>query len=134
MDSSPIMQSTCQQLKEPCGEESIFTKYRSIDGACNHITDRDLGQSFTSYARLLLPTYLDGIMEFRRSVNRRHALPSARQISNAIVENVDVADKEFTLAVMQWGQFIAHDVAHTAESKMSKYLHFSFVSVSVVGK
>lgn len=120
MDSSPVMQSTCDILKEHCREEEIFSKYRSIDGSCNHISDRDLGQSFTSYARLLFPAYLDGIMEFRRSVNKKHALPSPRQISNSLVQNIDVADKEFTLAVMQWGQFISHDMAHTAESKMSK--------------
>lgn len=116
------MQPTCETLKEHCREEDIFSKYRSSDGSCNHVSDRDLGQSFTSYGRLLAPAYLDGIMEIRRSVTRKHGLPSARQISNALVQNVDVADKEITLAVMQWGQFISHDMAHSAESKMSKYL------------
>lgn len=120
MDSSPVMQPSCDTLKATCTEEDRFSKYRSLDGSCNHGSDRDLGQSFTSYGRLLFPAYLDGIQEFRRSTNRRHALPSAREVSNKLVKNVDAADKELTLAAMQWGQFVGQDMAHTAESKMGE--------------
>lgn len=85
------------------------------------MTDGSLGASFTGYKRLLFADYLDGIQEFRRSVNKKHALPSARVISTSLVKHADIPDKDRTLAVMQWGQFVGHDLAHTATSKMGEY-------------
>lgn len=65
---------------------------------------------------------MDGIQEpRRRSVIKKHALPSARVISNSLDEGTDVADEKITLAVMQWTQFFGHDLAHTATSRMSEY-------------
>lgn len=57
-------------------------------------------------------------------MNKKHALPSARVISTSLVKHADVIDKDRTLAVMQWGQFIGHDMAHTAASKMGKLIIF----------
>lgn len=55
-------------------------------------------------------------------MTKKHALPSPRVISNALVRNSEVIEKELTLAVMQWGQFVGHDLAHTAVNKMSKLI------------
>lgn len=119
MKDTPL-HTTCENFKKPCNEEARYSKYRFIDGSCNHLTDGSLGASFTGYKRLLFADYLDGIQEPRRSVTKKHALPSPRVISNALVKNSDVIEKELTLAVMQWGQFVGHDLAHTAVNKMSK--------------
>lgn len=49
-------------------------------------------------------------------------LPSARVLSIALSQNWDSPDPSVTLAAVQWGQFVASDLAHTAVSKMCKYL------------
>jgi len=42
----------------------------------------------------------------------RSRLPSARVVSISNVADVDNPEQDFTLAVMQWGQFIDHDLTH----------------------
>ena len=44
-------------------------------------------------------------------------LPSARAVSQQTTITADEDYKKFTLMVMQWGQFLDHDVTHTALSK-----------------
>lgn len=60
------------------------------------------------------------------SINKE--LPSARLISTTLSQNKDAPDTSVTLATLQWGQFIAEDMAHTAISKMCK-LQLKFTSV-----
>lgn len=38
-------------------------------------------------------------------------LPSARAISIILFPDVDINDKRWTLATMQWGQIITHDMS-----------------------
>ena len=53
------------------------------------------------------------------------SLPSARQVSVTIAKDRDLPDRSLTLAMMQWTQFVEHDLSHTPTSKMST-LHCSF--------
>ena len=39
-------------------------------------------------------------------------LPNERKISNTVLIDLDDPDPQFTLSVMQWGQFIDHDLTH----------------------
>lgn len=39
-------------------------------------------------------------------------LPNVRDASNNILLDVDLPDSDFTLAVMQWAQFMDHDLTH----------------------
>ena len=58
--------------------------------------------------------------EFRTPVAARQGnerLPSARAVSNAIHTNSDADTKTFTMMVMQWGQFIDHDITSTPQSR-----------------
>lgn len=48
----------------------------------------------------------------------KKALPSARAISASVTGVNDQSDPTKTLAVMQWSQFISHDLAHTPVRKM----------------
>ena len=53
----------------------------------------------------------------------RSELPSSRQLSSALISHEDRPDNEFTLLLMQWGQFVDHDVTHTPLNKgWFKYL------------
>lgn len=39
-------------------------------------------------------------------------LPNVRVVSNNILLDVDIPATQFTLGVMQWAQFIDHDLTH----------------------
>lgn len=85
------------------------------------MTKRGLGKSFTSYKRLLSPDYVDGIQEPKYSTYRRQSLPSPRLISSEIAKDIIAVDKDRTLALVKWAQFISHDLSHTVSNKMSEY-------------
>ncbi len=40
-------------------------------------------------------------------------LPSPRSASDALIPDRDKPSPEFTLMLMQWGQFLDHDLTHT---------------------
>ena len=44
-------------------------------------------------------------------------LPSARDISSKVIIDKDNVYDNFTLLIMQWGQFLDHDVTHTPITK-----------------
>ncbi|XP_047347771.1 peroxidase-like isoform X2 [Vespa velutina] len=93
-------------------------KYRSIDGSCNNIDNPSWGSAMTAYTRILFPQYFDGIQEPRNVGQTKKPLPSARTISTSVAAYNGQSDPTKTLAVMQWGQFISHDLAHTPVRKM----------------
>ena len=47
------------------------------------------------------------------------ALPTARVVSLHLFPDFDIPDTKRTLALMTFGQFIDHDLTHTAISKTS---------------
>ncbi|XP_045467735.1 peroxidase-like isoform X2 [Harmonia axyridis] len=110
------LRSGCQRLGKICMKEDVYSKYRSIDGSCNNYMKGERGQSFTIYGRLLFPEYMGGVRDPRRSVTRQ-VLPSAREVS-AKLELNSIPDQMRSWAVLFWGQFLEHDMAHTAMSKM----------------
>ncbi|XP_052132307.1 peroxidase-like, partial [Frankliniella occidentalis] len=112
--------AACSAARAPAGGYcSGQDKYRSLDGSCNHLEQPAWaqGQALTAYRRLLFPEYQDGI-HLPRGPKKGLALPSARLVSVAIAKDRDVPDRELTLALMQWTQFVEHDMAHTPTSKM----------------
>lgn len=118
--ASTPLGAPCSAARAPpdalCSEQA---KYRSLDGSCNHV-DRaswTQGQAFSSYRRLLFPEYQDGI-HLPRGPKKGIELPSARQVSAAIARDRDLPDRSLTLAMMQWTQFVEHDLSHTPTSKM----------------
>lgn len=119
LKSTPL-HSSCPHALHSCEKEEFESHYRSLNGLCNNPGNYIFGKSFSSYKRLLPSHYKDGIQEPRRSVHQRFDLPSPRLISTSICNHRDIVDKELTLAVMQWSQFIQHDLSHTATRKMGK--------------
>ncbi|XP_059475444.1 peroxidase-like isoform X2 [Neocloeon triangulifer] len=90
-------------------------KYRSADGSCNNLIDGRWGRRGVALQRILPPKYGDGVNSPRTGV----ALPTAREVSQRLTTGgaPDTPDDSLTLLVMQWGQFLDHDLTHTPISK-----------------
>jgi len=93
----------------PCDRNE---KYRSYDGSCNNLENPLWGTSNSPFQRTLLPAYSDGVFKPRQAVSGDD-LPSARLVSINIVPDVDAPSELDTHNVMQWGQFVDHDITHT---------------------
>ncbi|CAG0917148.1 unnamed protein product [Notodromas monacha] len=94
-------------------------RYRTIDGSCNNLRNPSWGMTNTAMQRILPPTYNDGVWEPRQfSRVTGQPLPSARAISTAAIHDTDSPDDFLTLLVMQWGQFLDHDMTHAGVFKL----------------
>jgi peroxidase len=101
--------SGCQehQREADCSSCS-HQKYRSIDGSCNNLNSPLQGASEVPFLRLLNPTYEDGV---GLPVGWSGGKPSARLISRELISANEVTDDDhFTLMLMQFGQFLDHDL------------------------
>ncbi|XP_001946575.2 peroxidase [Acyrthosiphon pisum] len=89
-------------------------KYRTSNGTCNNPNNPIWGSSNTPFIRLVDAHYSDGISKLRASSDGK-PLPSAREIQVKLFLNkqIRIPDKNNQL-LMQWGQFIAHDVSNLA--------------------
>jgi peroxidase len=120
----------------------LVTFYRRPDGSCNNQRDSSLGTSFTPLKRLLLPDYEDGTQLYM-CLNLYHIifvviassvktglwkprvsqsgspLPSARLLSATITRDESHPHTFLTLWVMQFGQFIDHDLTHVPVFRLS---------------
>ncbi|KAH8306329.1 hypothetical protein KR018_007822 [Drosophila ironensis] len=74
------------------------TYYRSINGACNNLLYPGFGIAVSRYRRLLPP---------RQVIEA----PNARLISLSLYGEQTRNDRFRTMAAMQWGQFVAHDIS-----------------------
>lgn len=86
-----------------------LSRYRNADGACNNLLYPRWGKAFSPYNRVLNPSYGDGINSPRLS-KTKHELPNARDLSIDITRNRDPPRSRLSLAAMQFGQLIDHDL------------------------
>ncbi|CAH1100323.1 unnamed protein product [Psylliodes chrysocephalus] len=99
---------------EECGLEVNYCKnekFRSISGGCNNLKHPNWGTIHSTYDRLILPNY--GPSNSIRSAVSGNPLPNARLLSQNIFTDKSVPDKEHTLVLMQYGQYVAHDMSFT---------------------
>ncbi|KAG8286535.1 hypothetical protein J6590_057621 [Homalodisca vitripennis] len=54
-----------------------------------------------------------GVNAPRKTISNGQELPSARAISTRVAQDADNPSNNYTLMVMQWGQFLDHDLTHT---------------------
>ncbi|XP_064479971.1 peroxidasin homolog [Ornithodoros turicata] len=80
------------------------------DARCNNFNQPFWGSSFTPLLRLLQPRYADGISKIRSSTTGV-PLPSARLLSQTLSLDTNNPDPKATLMLMQWGQFLDHDLS-----------------------
>ncbi|GBP71459.1 Chorion peroxidase [Eumeta japonica] len=91
-------------------------RYRTHDGTCNNLKHPRWGSTMTPVQRFLPPSYSDDLQAPRRSVFGK-PLPSAREISFVVHEDRNVESATITHLLMQWGQFIDHDITSSSQSR-----------------
>ena len=93
---------------------------RSPEGTCNNLENSLWGSVNQAFQRTLLPQYSDGIWRPKLvSKNGQVELPSARLVSVSIVPDFDAPSELDSHNVMQWGQFVDHDITHTPLFRLS---------------
>ncbi|XP_071965528.1 peroxidasin homolog isoform X2 [Antedon mediterranea] len=104
-----------------CSDMCFHKKYRNYDGTCNNLRNPEWGASLTRFNRILKPIYENG---FNTPVgwNVSHLYngfqkPSARKVSLEVISTHSVTPNEkYSHMVMQWGQFLDHDMDFTVTS------------------
>lgn len=102
-----------------CTDENKF--WRSASGACNNLEYPSYGAAGTQMKRLTPAHYEDGISSPRGHYQSHNPSiiegtpfsppnPSPRIISLRMIEDIEDDDPENTLMLMQWGQFMDHDL------------------------
>lgn len=118
IDVSDIMEIPnifeCDDQTLPCDHT---TRFRTATGWCNNLNFPNFGKSFRAQARLLRPSYEDGLSKPRTLSVTGNALPSARLVSTNIHNDVSASHVRYTMMIMQWGQLIDHDVIFTPVNK-----------------
>uniref|UniRef100_A0A182WJQ7 Peroxidasin n=1 Tax=Anopheles minimus TaxID=112268 RepID=A0A182WJQ7_9DIPT len=108
-----------------CSDLCFHSKYRSLDGTCNNYKHPGWGSSLTGFQRLLPPVYENGFNSpigwNRSAVYNGFQKPSARLVSTSLIStNTITPDDRITHMVMQWGQFLDHDLDHAIPSVTSE--------------
>ncbi|KAG1679873.1 Peroxidasin [Nymphon striatum] len=102
-------------LNAHCPPEKSYM-FRKADGSCNNLLNPRYGKAMQPFNRFLHPDYSDGIQGSRRSSNPNNELPSARRVSLVFTEQKSNPNQNASLMLMIWGQFVDHDLTHTALS------------------
>lgn len=108
---SPLtLEPQCEDFSAPCDTTSPF---RTLSGHCNNLRNPSLGQSLTTFARLLPPQYEDGVSRPRISSVTGVPLPNPRAISTLIHPDISNLHTRYSLMIMQYAQFLDHDLTMT---------------------
>lgn len=104
-----ILANLCEP--EPvCNNRNI---YRTADATCNNQINPTQGKAVSTFSRLLAPDYSDGINLPRRAKDGGE-LPNPRLVSLRISPEAKLESSLISLLLMQFGQFIDHDLTRTA--------------------
>lgn len=102
--------SGCQEHQRVADcSDCLHQKYRTIDGSCNNLDHPLQGASEVPFIRLLEPAYEDkvGLPVGWTDTSK----PSPRVVSLELIATKEVTnDEQFTLMLMQFGQFLDHDL------------------------
>eukprot|EP00094_Tigriopus_californicus_P005399 TCALIF_05205-PA protein Name:"Similar to Pxt Chorion peroxidase (Drosophila melanogaster)" AED:0.03 eAED:0.03 QI:113/0.9/0.90/1/1/1/11/71/1447 len=112
-----VPEGSCPRLTKPKCDP--LAPYRSVDGVCNNLQNPFWGSFLHSYERFLKPEYSDGKVmprgaRYDSKKGYRSVLPSPRQISANFHINRNISDPTHSHMLMQFAQFIAHDITGLA--------------------
>ena len=116
--------SGCPQLLpvKPPNCSAILQSYRTMDGTCNNLRQPMWGAATTAFRRVLPPYYEDGVSTMVGSSQVdpfKPPYPSARYVSSTIILDRNEDEANVTHMLMQWGQFLDHDLSHSPKSSLS---------------
>ncbi len=113
-------ESECRATVPAPADCSSFTQQRSTNGVCNNRVDPTRGAANTPMRRLIPAQYDDGISRLQGTLQIRRASivpgpfsppnPSPRVVSLGVVLDRPDNDTQYSHILMQWGQFIDHDL------------------------
>ncbi|XP_066442244.1 peroxidasin homolog [Eleutherodactylus coqui] len=110
-----------------CSDICFHQRYRTHDGTCNNLQHSTWGASLTAFQRLLKPTYQNGFNLPRGlGVSEESGvlpLPLPRLVSTTMIGSETITpDSQYTHMLMQWGQFLDHDMDQTVPAlSMSRF-------------
>lgn len=114
-----IDSETCQETRIAPPNCNEFLTKRSISGVCNNLEHPLQGASNTRFRRLTGSDYADGFSTLFNQAFDDNPFqppnPSARLVSDTSIEDRPLDDNETTHLIMQWGQFIDHDLNLVSE-------------------
>ncbi|KAK6053824.1 heme peroxidase [Cooperia oncophora] len=91
-----------------------------MDGTCNNLQNPLRGAAYRPYTRLLPTVYDNGLSEPVGSI-MTHLRPSPRAVTRHLTSShASVVSEDYNAMVMQFGQFISHDMAKTTLVPSSK--------------
>ncbi|CAH2303261.1 peroxidasin homolog [Pelobates cultripes] len=101
-----------------CSDMCFHQHYRTHDGSCNNLQHPMWGASNTAFLRLLKPAYQNGLNLPRglglTEESGELPLPLPRLVSTTMIGTETITpDEQFTHMLMQWGQFLDHDLDQT---------------------
>ncbi|XP_035678849.1 peroxidasin-like [Branchiostoma floridae] len=113
--NSHIVTSVCDDtsMKPITCPAPAVPEFRSADGRCNNRNHPLWGSTEQPLRRLLDPVYDDDLMITRTAGRDGTPLPSARLVSTTVHEDLRKSSPVNTHMVMQFGQFLDHDITLT---------------------
>uniref|UniRef100_A0A0N4ZT87 Peroxidasin n=1 Tax=Parastrongyloides trichosuri TaxID=131310 RepID=A0A0N4ZT87_PARTI len=114
------------QFREPCDKNMCFhQKYRSYDGQCNNFDNPMWGVSQMPFLRLLPPIYENGFNTpvgwEKEKLYHGFKKPNARLVSMEVISSKDITPHfRYSSLLMQWGQFLDHDITFKAPALSRK--------------
>uniref|UniRef100_UPI00358E85AB thyroid peroxidase n=1 Tax=Myxine glutinosa TaxID=7769 RepID=UPI00358E85AB len=117
-------ESGCSLHSQPikCPMEGVQKEYRTMSGICNNRFHPLWGSANSALERWLDADYEDDLHEPRGWNAGRayhgHTLPLVTRLSNELLGGEDnpLSDHELSHMIVDWGQYIDHDIARTPES------------------
>ncbi|XP_068119933.1 peroxidasin homolog isoform X2 [Hyperolius riggenbachi] len=110
-----------------CSDICFHQRYRTYDGTCNNLRHPLWGASLTAFQRLLKPAYQNGFNLPRGMGSSDESgalpLPLPRLVSTTMIGTETITpDAQYTHMLMQWGQFLDHDLDQTIPAlSMSRF-------------
>lgn len=113
------------QRSSNCTDMCFHSRYRSITGTCNNLQNPMWGASLTGFRRILKPIYENGFsmpVGWTKGVKYYgFTKPNSRLVSTSLISTKEITpDERLTHMVMQWGQFLDHDLDHAIPSISSE--------------
>ena len=104
-----------------CTDMCFHSRFRSVDGTCNNLQTPLQGASLTAFRRIKPAQYENGFSTpIGWDPNRLYhgfVKPGARKVSSELISTSKITeDHEVSHMVMQWGQFLDHDIDHSMEA------------------